>query len=62
MIQLYIEAVNKKDTCIKELDCEFAKTITSVAKWSIETNLVFNTCKTKVMLLTTNQISVWHKP
>ena len=39
--------INKKDTCIKELE----KDLTSIAKWPIETNLVFNTGKTKFMLI-----------
>ena len=45
--------INKKDTCIKELE----KDLTSIAKWSIETNLVFNTSKTKFMLTSSNQLS-----
>ena len=49
--------INKKDTCIKELE----KDLTSIAKWSIETNLVFNTGKTKFMLITSNQLSARHK-
>ena len=36
--------INKKDTCIKELE----KDLTSIAKWSIETNPVFKTDKTKI--------------
>ena len=35
--------INQKDTCIKELE----KDLNSIAKWSIETNLVFNTGKNK---------------
>ena len=49
--------INQKDTCIKELE----KDITSIVKWLIETNLVFSTGKTKFMLLTTKQMSVWQK-
>ena len=45
--------INKKDTCIKELE----KDLTSIAKWSIETNLVFNTGKIKFMLISSNQLS-----
>ena len=37
--------INKKDTCIKEL----------------ETNLVFNTGKTKFMLISSKQLSARHK-
>ena len=36
--------INKKDTYIKELK----KDLTSIAKWSIETNPVFKTDKTKI--------------
>ena len=32
-----------------------------MAKWSIKINLVLNTCKTKFMLITTNQMSTQHK-
>ena len=39
--------INKKLTSIKELE----KDLNSIAKWSIETNLVFNTGKTKFMLI-----------
>ena len=46
--------INKKDTCIKELE----KDITSIAKWSIETNLVFNTSKTNLYL--SHQINCRH--
>ena len=49
--------MNQKDTCIKELE----KDLTSIAKWSIETNLVFNTGKTKFMLITSKQLSIRHK-
>ena len=49
--------INKKDTCIKELE----KDLTSIAKWSIKTNLVFNTGKTKFMLIASKQLSVRHK-
>ena len=49
--------INKKDTCIKELE----KDLTSIAKWSIETNLVFNTGKTKFMLIASKQLSAGHK-
>ena len=49
--------INKKDTCIKELE----KDLTSIAKCSIETNLVFNTGKTKFMLILSKQLSVRHK-
>ena len=49
--------INEKDTCIKELK----KDLTSIAKWSIETNLVFNTGKTKFMLISSNQLSARHK-
>ena len=49
--------INQKDTCIKEL----GKDLTSVAKWSIETNLVFNNGKTKFMLISSNQLSARHK-
>ena len=47
----------KDDTCIKKLEND----ITSIAKWSIETNLVTNTSKTKFMLITSNQLSARHK-
>ena len=49
--------INQKDTCIKELE----KDLTSIAKWSIETNLVFNTGKTRFMLISSNQLSTRHK-
>ena len=49
--------INQKDTCIKELE----KDLTSIEKWSIETNLVFNTGKTKFMLIASKQLSVRHK-
>ena len=49
--------INKKDTCIKELE----KDLTSIAKWSIETNLVFNTGKQKFMLIASKQLSARHK-
>ena len=49
--------INKKDTSIKELE----KDLTSVAKWSIETNLVFNTSKIKFMLIASRQLSVRHQ-
>ena len=49
--------INQKDTCIKEFEEDF----TSIAKWSIETKLVFNTGKTKFMLITSKQLSVRHK-
>ena len=32
-----------------------------IVKWSIETNLVFNTGKTNFMLITSNQLSTQHK-
>ena len=50
--------INQKDTCIKELE----KDLTSIAKWSIETNLIFNTGKTKFVIITSNQLSARHKP
>ena len=40
---------------------ELEKDLTSIAKWSIETNLVFNTGKTKFMLIASKQLSVRHK-
>ena len=49
--------INKKDTCIKELE----KDLTSIAKWSIETNLVFNIGKTKLMLIASKQLLTRHK-
>ena len=49
--------INKKDTCIKELE----KDLTSIAKWSIETNLVFNTGKTEFMLIASKQLLARHK-
>ena len=49
--------INKKDTCIKELE----KDLTSFVNWSIETNLVFNIGKTKFMLITSKQLSTRHK-
>ena len=49
--------INKKDRCIKELE----KDLTSVAKWPIETNLVFNTVKTKFMFIASKQLLVRHK-
>ena len=49
--------LNKKDACIKELE----KDLTSTAKWLIETNLVFNTSKTKFMFISSNQLSARHK-
>ena len=52
-----IGKINQKDTRIKGLE----KDLTSIAKRSIETNLVFNTGKTKFMLLISNHLSAWHK-
>ena len=49
--------ISQKDTCIKELE----KNLTSIAKWSIETNLVFNTGKIKFVLIASNQLSSRHK-
>ena len=49
--------INKKDACIKELE----KDLNSIAKWSIETNLVFNTGKTKIMLIASKQLLARHK-
>ena len=49
--------INQKDRCIKKLQ----KDLTSIAKWSIETNLALNTGKTKFMLITWNQLSAQHK-
>ena len=49
--------INQKYTCIKELE----KNLTSIAKWSIETNLVFNTGKIKFVLIASNQLSTRHK-
>ena len=49
--------INKKDTCIKELE----KDLTSIVKWSIETNLVFDTYKLNFMLISSNQLSARHK-
>ena len=49
--------INQKDTCVKELE----KDLTSIAKWSIETNLVFNNGKTKFMFISLNQLSARHK-
>ena len=49
--------INQKDTYIKELE----KDLISIAKWSIETNLVFNTGKAKFMVISSNQLSTCHK-
>ena len=49
--------INTKDTCIKEL----IKDLTLIAKWSIETNLVFDNGKTKFMLIASKQLSIRHK-
>ena len=49
--------INQKDTYIKELE----KDLTSIAKWSIETNLVFNTGKTEFMLIASKQLLARHK-
>ena len=49
--------MNKIGTCIKELE----KYLTPIEKWSIETNLVFNTGKTELMLITSKQLLVQHK-
>ena len=49
--------INQTDTCIKELE----KDLTSIAKWSTETHLAFNTGKTKFMLIASKQLSVRHK-
>ena len=49
--------INQKNTCIKELE----KDLTSIPKWSIETNLVFNTGKIKFMLISSNQLSARQK-
>ena len=58
MIQLYIEAVKSiKKILYKKLE----KDITSIAKWSIETNFVFSTSKTKIYGTCNKQISVWQK-
>ena len=38
----------KSHSCLKDLE----KDLTPIAKWSIETNLVFSTGKTKFMLIT----------
>ena len=47
----------KSHSCLKDLE----KDLTPIAKWSIETNLVFSTGKTKFMLITLIQLSAWHK-
>ena len=44
---------NQNDTCIKELE----KDLTSIAKSSIETNLVLNIGKAKFMVISSNQLS-----
>ena len=49
--------INQKGTCIKELE----KDLTSIAKWSVEPNLVFSTGKTKFMLISSNQLLARHK-
>ena len=49
--------MNKKDTCIKKLEKDF----TSIANWSIETTVVFNTGKRKFMLIASKQLSARHK-
>ena len=49
--------INKKLKSIKELE----KDLNSIAKWSVETNLVFNIGKTKFMLIASNQLSARHK-
>ena len=36
------------------MDKELQKDFTSIAKWSIETNLVFSIGKTKLMLIAAN--------
>ena len=38
-----------------------SKNLASIAKWSIKTNLVFNTGKTKFMFISSNQLSARHK-
>ena len=50
--------MNKKDTCIKKLE----KDLTSIANWSIETTIVFNTGKRKFVLIASKQLSARHKP
>ena len=49
--------INKKDTCIKQLE----KDLNSTAKWLIETNLVLNTGKTKIMFVASKQLLARHK-
>ena len=49
--------INQKDKSIKEL----GKDLISIVKWSIETNLVFNTDKTKFMLIVSKQLSARRK-
>ena len=49
--------INQKYVCIKELE----KDLTSIAKWTIETILVFNTGQTKFMLIASKQLSARHK-
>ena len=43
------------------MDKELEKDLTSIAKWSIETNLVFNTGKTEFMLIASKQLLTRHK-
>ena len=49
--------INQKDTCIKEHE----KDLNSTAKCSIETNVVFNFGKTKLIFIASNQQFSWHK-
>jgi len=48
--------VNDKNLCIKQLQND----ITSLSKWSVENNLVFNPNKTKFMIFSSQQISKYH--
>ena len=43
------------------MDKELQKDLTSIAKWSIETNLVFSIGKTKLMLIASKQLLTRHK-
>ena len=49
--------INKKYTCIKELE----KDLNSIAKWSVETNLVITTGRTKFILIASKQLLARHK-
>ena len=49
--------VSQKHACINSIE----KDIHSVSRWSSDTNLIFNSAKTKVMVISTPQISKHHQ-